>query len=158
MTSRPIRIQMDDDGKYFMKNKKGKKIYTKGSSINLSKNKIQKLFINIYEKSKKTNKRKRKKIAEGSYRTVPLTKEEIASNSTSSVGASLTSANTGKDLLYMTDVEKGNQLIKQISDNRKNYYLTQGIIDPPSIAESGSKKNNNLEDRVLTLEDNTQSL
>ena len=149
MSKRPIRIMGETGGKYFMKNKKGKKIFL--NTINMSKNKIQKVFINIYEKGKK-GKRGKKKIADGSVRSVPITQGEVSRRPQGEVSPNSTSggSNTGKDMIYMTDVEKGNQLIKQISDNRKNYYLMQGIVDPPPLAEP--KTRSLATDRLSLLE------
>ena len=125
MIERPLKIYEDkeDDlegGKY-IKNKKGKKVYIKSK---LSKKRLQKhLKVNL--------KRKKKKIATRVY-TRKQPSIDRAGDTTHTSSGSSGKAPLGKDYIYLTTKEKGDNLIKELKKNRETRLLELGMTETDS--------------------------
>ena len=150
---RPNRVYSEEgEERFYIKNKKGKKVYI---TTSLSKDKVQKEFIKVYMKNKTIPKRKRRGK---SYRNKPITQNELnRKGDTSSQSSPSVQPQLGvKDTIYMTDTEKADNLIKTIEQNRKLYYISQGVLPPTgqtqleATAESGREQDslNLLEGRL----------
>ena len=160
---RPNRVFSEEgEERFYIKNKKGKKVYIKTS---LSKDKVQKEFIKVYNRRKTHTVRKRRGT---SYRNKPITNQEINRSRDVSVSTVGTTVGTtvgnipqgSKDSIYMTDNEKATNLIKMIETNRQNYYINQGVIPPPKneVSNPVPKEISNPVPKVISNSDDIQQL
>lgn len=147
--NRPIKLFEDMNGNFYIKNKKGEKLYI---ATELSKKSFQKKIIKIYKKNKKAIKLKNRKRR--AYRDKPITRMELGTSSQSYhhyQPNTNESKITSKDSIYITDIEKEEMLLNKIKKIREKYITTaeSGEITKLKMEIENLTKRSNIGEKVL---------